>query len=162
MRWRGLGGVLGGTRRGPVVKRPPQTGPKQPAGGIERAPCCTDRPDSSDSSGECGPPAGRWEDLQSKVVTPPRPPHPTPPRSTLLLSTFNPIHLLTSSTPPMSLLSLCLHVCLLLGLNAVSQAMLKKLYSPLKAVNLNSCQCFVSPSSPPPQPKLLLLLFSLQ
>lgn len=35
--WRGCWEVMG-----PVVKRPPQTGPKQPAGGIEEAPCCTD------------------------------------------------------------------------------------------------------------------------
>lgn len=58
----GVGGGLGG----PVVKRPPQTGPKQPAGGIEEAPCCTDRPDSWDSSEEDGPSAGGWEDLSQQ------------------------------------------------------------------------------------------------
>lgn len=57
---------------GPVVRRPPQTGPKQPAGGIEEAPCCTDWPDSSDSSGEDRLSTGRWEEdyLSSRNGTP--------------------------------------------------------------------------------------------
>lgn len=54
--WGGVGGGFGGEFRRvgweSVVRRPPQTGHKQPARGIEKAPCCTGWPDSWDSSGE--------------------------------------------------------------------------------------------------------------
>lgn len=102
---------------GPVVKRPPQTGPKQPAGGIGEAPYCTDWPDSSDSSGEDRLSAGRWEEgyLSSQSGT------PHPPYITLQnpsLSNFQ-----SHST---SSLSLYLTVFLLLGFSAGSQAILKR------------------------------------
>lgn len=80
-----------GARRwwGPVVRRPPQTGPKQPAGGIEEAPCCTDWPDSSDSSWEDTLSAGRWEEgyLSSLSGTPSTPPPRISPQN-LSLSHF--------------------------------------------------------------------------
>ncbi len=128
------GGGAGGWW-GPVVKRPPQTGSKQPAGGIEEAPCCTDWPDSSDSSGEDRLFAGRWEDLSSYSGTPP--PLTSPCKNPSLS------HL---QSHPTSSLSLHLTVFLLLGFFAGSQTVHKKLFSPNWALNLNSCPDFIDPS----------------
>lgn len=125
---------------GPVVKRPPQTGPKQPAGGIEEAPCCTDWPDSSDSSGEDRLSAGRWEEgyLCSRSGSPP-----------LLLT--SPLTL----SLPISLHVFAVSLSYCLASPPGPRRCLKKL-----CLNLNGCQGFVHPSLMLPWPvRLLLLLF---
>lgn len=80
----------------PVVRTVPQTGPKQPAGGIEEAPCCMDWPDSSDSSGEDRLSTSRWEEgnLSRHNETPPNTPSPLPLTSELLI-----FHLKSHSSP---------------------------------------------------------------
>lgn len=115
---------------GPVVRRPPQTGPKQPAGGIEEAPCCTNWPDSSDSSGEDWP-MGTGISLQPQ---------------------WNPLLFLTSSckTPhsltPQRHCLVIFTVFLLLRLTAGPEALFRKICSPCLAFTLNSSQDLVDPS----------------
>lgn len=139
-----LVGVLGGDG-GPVVKRPPQTRPKQPAGGIEEAPCCTDWPDSSDSSGEDRLSAGRWEDLSSRSVP--------PPLSYISLQT----HSLTSNLTP------CLR-CLFILLSVFCLASLPGPRRCLKSYTLHirprTWTAARISSTPLPWLWLLLLLFS--
>lgn len=114
---------------GPVVRRPPQTGPKQPAGGIEEAPCCTDWPDSSDSSGEDWLSTGRWEEgyLSSCSGTP---------------------YSLPCNTPQSLIMCLrCLHLTAFLALrsSAGSWTSFEQLYSPHRGLSWTSARILSTP-----------------
>lgn len=138
---------------GPVVKRPPQTGPKQPAGGIEEAPCCTDWPDSSDSSGEDRLSAGRWEEgyLSSSTGTPSSLHHPAKPLTLSLSLPISP-HVFAVS------LSRCLSSAWLLlpgvpgdvwkvmlstlGLELEQLPGFRRPFSPDRHYSITDCSCF--------------------